>query len=99
MKAKEEKMLVDWAKNREKGKWHFVLKNGFIFMLLMLIIGNLIEYGLGNFPTSFFTFKNIVGQLISKAIGGFIFGVCMWYFQEKSYKKLLQKKQNESNSK
>lgn len=97
--VKKEKTITNWEKTRKKGKWRFIWLTGFAFMIIMLIVSNLIDYTSNKLPSPFFTTKNIAMQLTSKAIGGFLFGLCMWYFQEKNYKKLLRKKQNESKRK
>lgn len=98
MSKKELKILKSWERKHKMGKWKYIAVYGGFFMLLFLLIRNGSDYFYDKLPSDFFSINSILKQLVSTAIGGFIYGLITWFINERKYEDSLKKQLNESNS-
>lgn len=71
----------NWESTRKKGFLNFLLVRGLLlFGLSFTVFQFLIKLLLGNEI-------NILATFISGLMGGLIYGISMWYFAEKRFKK------------
>ena len=98
MKKRELIQLKNWERKRQKGIWKYIAINGSIFMAVFILYRVGSDYFFDELPSDFLSLNYIFKQLVSTSIGGLVYGLITWYFNETSYKGLLKKQANESNS-
>ena len=98
MTERDLKILKSWERKHKMGKWKYIAVYGGVFMLLMLIFRNGSDYFSDKLSSDLFTINSILKQLVSTAIGGFIYGLITWFMNERKYEDLVKKQANESNS-
>ena len=80
-----DRQIAKWERTRSKGFWRFVCLYGVLFfggtmLLFSLFIEPLI---LGRDIDS----SDVVYMIVSRMIGGFMFGLCLWLIGENAYSK------------
>ena len=98
MTERDLKILKSWERKHKMGKWKYIAVYGGVFMLLMLIFRNGSDYFSDKLSSDLFTINSILKQLVSTAIGGFIYGLITWFMNEGNYEELIKRQANESNS-
>ena len=88
MKERDKKFIEKWSKTREKGKFNFMIKSGFLFGLFTVIIMQLLKLDEMSFRELFLSTLFLVKLLIYVVMGVFGFGYVMWLFSERRYRKL-----------
>ena len=91
MSNSQEKFIQNWDKIRKLGKWKYILKYGFIFIILFSLISYSIDYFKGELNSNSFEIKNIIIKIIASIIGAFIYGLLTWYIYEARFNKLKSK--------
>ena len=92
MNNRDRQYLDWWGKTRAKGKWRYVATTGFIWGLFSGILSKLFEMivdGKG-FAETFLTNDFLLYIVVFIVIGGFLFGLSMWYMSERKYRKLQE---------
>ncbi len=91
--ASSERIKSDWQIIRAKGKVHFILYRG-------IVIWGLMFFTLGIFPVLKGSIEPTVSYFIEQIIlcltCGTLFGVAIWYFSERSFLKMREKKDKNS---
>jgi len=88
MKERDKKFIEKWSKTREKGKFNFMIKSGFLFGLFTVIIMQLLKLDEMSFRELFLSNFFVVNLLIHMVVGVFGYGYVMWLFSEIKYRKL-----------
>ena len=88
MKERDKKFIEKWSKTREKGKFKFMIKSGFLFGLFTVIIMQLLKLDEMSFRELFLSNFFVVNLLIHMVVGVFGYGYVMWLFSEIKYRKL-----------
>lgn len=70
--------IEEWKSWQEKGRWKYVLTNTISFGIILLIINILVSFIGDN--TIKLTFLNIIKLLAISLLGGFGYGLTMWYW-------------------
>ncbi|EKE84707.1 hypothetical protein [Idiomarina xiamenensis] len=91
-----------WQKQRAAGKWRFVRKYGArwgILMFIAFMIFHLITRVNFNSPDwQAQLWASIITNLITWSIGGLLFGLVVWYTNERSFRRFQQQQQASSAS-
>ena len=88
MKERDKKFIEKWSKIREKGKFNYMIKSGFLWGLFTVIFTQLLKLDEMSFRELFLSKFFVVSLLIYLVIGVFGFGYIMWLFAERRYRKL-----------
>ncbi|WNO07929.1 hypothetical protein [Teredinibacter sp. KSP-S5-2] len=84
-----EKQLALWEKERTRGKWHFIFVRGVLsWGLPMLVAMAFVNRPFAEGLTS----SRAIIHCVIWPIGGILFGVTLWFVQEKRYRKEMEKK-------
>ena len=77
-----------WAKHRKMGLVAYVLRYGLLIFGCTMILGlSIIRTMEGQIVGLSGFFKALPELILAGALGGFLYGIMMWFFSERNYKK------------
>ena len=88
MTPRQKKWFKEWEETR-KNKWKFVVIEGIVFAVMVPTV-NIVILRLIN--GVWYSFIAILLNYAIGILGGFLFGLYMWWVYEKQYKKFLENK-------
>lgn len=97
MTVKEEKFLKYWESAQKKGKIHFIVLTGGSWAVVVPVFIGLLDLFQDSFSEVFLSKKFLIKFVVFIVIGLFVMGPIFWRSNNKRYKKLLIKQENESN--
>lgn len=79
------KRMTTWATTRKNGKWHFVLVRGVLGFGLPVFLGTSCVPVLRHRVQP--TLQYFVPQILIFALSGILFGILIWHFSERQFRK------------
>ena len=97
MKKIEESFIESWELVRKNGRNKYALRTGVLWSFFTAFLTKIFELSVHSFKEVYFTqsFLNYLALFI--LVGIVLFWQFIWNFNEKRYKSLKKKKENESN--